>query len=262
MPGLRNIEEYMDLIKDLGVEVYKDAARPAVSEVGAVAGRTVKALLAPIRGFLWCWEKIEDDVEKEVQKRLEKVPEERLKSPDPEIAVPLLQSLTYTAQNETLREMYIALLANSMDISKENVVHPSYVDIIKKMNRLDALLFEKLSKTRGYVMAINPRIAINGTNKIYTNALPEWYLGWTIDGYDEFAVSASLIRMSKFGILELMYDRTITEANYSALRQTTFLEQVLDGYKNAYPQQQLKIETTDSVVYVNEYGKQFREACR
>ena len=87
---------------------------------------------------------------------MEKVPEERLKSPDPEIAVPLLQSLTYTAQNETLREMYIALLANSMDISKENVVHPSYVDIIKKMNRLDALLFEKLSKTHGYVMAINP----------------------------------------------------------------------------------------------------------
>ena len=41
---------YMDLMKDLGVEVYKDAARPAVSEVGAVAGRTVKALLAPIRG--------------------------------------------------------------------------------------------------------------------------------------------------------------------------------------------------------------------
>ena len=71
MPGLRNIEEYMDLIKDLGVEVYKDAARPAVSEVGAVAGRTVKALLAPIRGFLWCWEKIEDYVEKEVQKPLD-----------------------------------------------------------------------------------------------------------------------------------------------------------------------------------------------
>ena len=68
--------------------------------------------------------------------------------------------------------------------------------------------------------------------------------------------------MSKFGILELMYDRTIIEANYSALRQTTFLEQVLDGYKNAYPQQQLTIKTTDSVVYVNEYGKQFREACR
>ena len=53
---------------------------------------------------------------------MEKVPEERLKSPDPEIAVPLLQSLTYTAQNETLREMYIALLANSMDNTLREMV--------------------------------------------------------------------------------------------------------------------------------------------
>ena len=33
-------------------------------------------------------------MEQAVQKKLEGVPEERLKSPDPEIAVPLIQSLT------------------------------------------------------------------------------------------------------------------------------------------------------------------------
>ena len=147
-----------NIIKDLGTEVYKDAASPAVKEVGNVAGRSVKALLAPIRGFLWCWERIEEYVEKEVQKRLERIPDNQIKSPDPEIAVPLLQSLTYTAQNETLREMYIALLANSMDKCKENIVHPSYVEVIRKMNRLDALLFEKLSTMSGYIMAVNPRI--------------------------------------------------------------------------------------------------------
>ena len=103
------------MMKELTTEIYKDAASPAVSEVGKVAGRSVKALLSPIRGFLWCWEKIEEYVEQAVQKKLEGVPEERLKSPEPEIAVPLIQSLTYTAQNETLREMYIALLANSME---------------------------------------------------------------------------------------------------------------------------------------------------
>lgn len=91
------------MVKDLATEVYKDAVSPAVSEVGKVAGRSVKVLLAPIRGFLWGWEKIEEYVEKAVQKRLEKVSEEKLKSPDPEIAVPLIQSLAYTAQNETLR---------------------------------------------------------------------------------------------------------------------------------------------------------------
>lgn len=250
------------MMKELTTEIYKDAASPAVSEVGKVAGRSVKALLSPIRGFLWCWEKIEEYVEQAVQKKLEGVPEERLKSPEPEIAVPLIQSLTYTAQNETLREMYIALLANSMDKSKENVVHPSYVEIIRKMNRLDALVFEKLSATSGYIKAVNPKISISGTNKFYINGLPEWYLGWTIDGYDEFAVSASLVRLSKFGIIELMYDRSIEDSDYSGLQHTPFIEKMLAGHQTVHPNETLCVTATHSVVFVNEYGKQFREACR
>ena len=249
-------------MKELTTEIYKDAASPAVSEVGKVAGRSVKALLSPIRGFLWCWEKIEEYVENAVQKKLEGVPEDRLKSPDPEIAVPLLQSLSYTAQNETLRDMYVALLANSMDKSKENVVHPSYVEIIRKMNRLDALVFEELSHTSGYIKVINPKVTVSGTNKFIANGLPEWYLGWTIDGYDEFAVSASLVRLSKFGIIELMYDRTISGGDYSGLQQTPFIKKMLDGHQFVRPNNTLCITATNSVVFVNEYGKQFREACR
>ena len=249
-------------MKELTTEIYKDAASPAVSEVGKVAGRSVKALLSPIRGFLWCWEKIEEYVEKAVQKKLEGVPEDRLKSPDPEIAVPLLQSLSYTAQNETLRDLYVALLANSMDKSKENVVHPSYVEIIRKMNRLDALVFEELSHTSGYIKAINPHVTVSGTNKFIANGLPEWYLGWTVDSYDEFAVSASLVRLSKFGIIELMYDRTISGEDYSGLQQTPFIKKMLDGHQFVHPNKTLCITATNSVVFVNEYGKQFREACR
>lgn len=249
-------------MKELTSEIYKDAASPAVSEVGKVAGRSVKALLSPIRGFLWCWEKIEEYVEKAVQKKLERVPEERLKSPDPEIAVPLIQSLAYTAQNETLREMYIALLANSMDKDKENIVHPSYVEIIRKMNRLDALVFEKLSVESGYIKAVNPIISISGTHKFIPGALPEWYMGWTIEGYDEFAVSASLVRLSKFGIIDLMYDRSVNNGDYSKLEKTPFLDKMLAGHKFFRPNDPLEITTTKCVVFVNEYGKQFRAACR
>lgn len=250
-------------MKELGVEIYKDVASPAVSEVGKVAGRSAKALLAPLRGFLWCWEKIEEYVEKEVQKRLEKVPDEQKKSPDPEIAVPLLQSLTYTAQNETLREMYIALLANSMDKSKEKVVHPSYVEIIKKMNRLDALVFEELCKAGpGYVRALNPRVTVSNSTKYITSAVPEWYLGWTIEGYNEFDVSASLVRMSKFGIVDLVFDDAVSGANYRELIDSPFLQAAMEVQRKLFPNDQLVLKTKKSAVYVNEYGRQFRAACR
>ena len=248
-------------MKELTTELYKEAISPAVSEIGMVAGRSVKALLAPIRGFLWGWKRIEVYVENAVLKRLEKVLEEKLKSPDPEIAVPLIQSLTYTARNETLREMYIALLANAMDKDKENLVHPSYVEIIRKMNRLDALVFERLSAEKGYIMAICPHISIGGTNKIISDALPDWYLGWSIEGYSEFDVSAAIVRLGKFGVLELMFDRSISDANYSTLKQSSFLQSVLEMYKINRADASLSIKSTDCVLYVNEYGKQFRAAC-
>jgi len=252
----------MGELKELSVEVYKDVARPAVSEVGSVVGRTAKALLAPVRGFLWCWEQIEQLIETEVQKRIEKIPAERLKSPDPEIAVPLIQSLTYTAQNETLREMYVALLANSMDKEKEAIVHPSYVEVIRKMNRLDALVFEQIVSIGGNIRAINPHIMVGDSGKYYASAYPGWYLGWSIDGYSEFDVSASMVRLAKFGIIDLMYDRSIQGASYEDLKNTPFILNILDNYKKIVNNDSLHISATDSVVCVNEYGLLFHKACK
>jgi hypothetical protein len=255
-------KEILNEAKALTTEVYKDIAKPALQEVGSVTGRTVKALLFPIRGLLWGWEKIEIFVEEAVKKKLEKIPEERRKSPEPEIAVPLLQALTYTAQNETLREMYINLLANSMDKEKEKVVQPSFVEIIKQMNTLDAKVFEKLSLSFNYQKIINPTITIKNEKKFVLNATPDWYLGWTIEGYTEFDVSASLVRISKFGLIELLLDRTIDNANYDELKNTQFLIDILNQTKIIRQNTELEISATDSVVYVNEYGKQFKSACK
>ena len=126
-------KELTDGISKLAPEVYKDLVKPAAREVGSVTGRSAKALLSPVRAFLWGWEKIENLVIDGVNKRIESIPEERRKIPDPEIAVPLIQALSYTAQNETLREMYLNLLANSIDSSMEKSVHPSFVELIKRM---------------------------------------------------------------------------------------------------------------------------------
>ncbi|WP_209332853.1 DUF4393 domain-containing protein [Lunatimonas salinarum] len=246
----------------LAPEVYKDIAKPAAKEIGDVAGRTVKALLSPVRGMLWGWELIEKMVEEGVKKRFEKIPEERRKSPSPEIAVPLMQALSYTAQNETLREMYLNLLANSMDTSKDKDVHPSFVEIIKQMNSLDAKVFDKLSMETGYIKVINPHISIKGQGKNFIDATPEWFIGWKIHGHDIFEISSSLIRLSKFGLIELMYDRTAGKDVYNTLKTHVELTNILERYQKAKPGIDVEITATNSVLYLNEYGKQFKNACK
>lgn len=87
-------------------------------------------------------------------------------------------------------------------------------------------------------------------------------LGWTIGGYSEYDVSASLVRLGKFGVLDLMYDRSVSKADYSHLKDTPFLEGILAAHKLQRPGIGLSIKGTKSVLFVNEYGRQFYSACR
>jgi len=256
------INKIADEVSNLAPKVYDDLAQPVAREIGQVAGRTIKALLAPLRGMLWGWERIEQVVTEGLEKRLKDIPEEQRKAPEPEIAIPLMQALGYTAQNETLREMYLNLLANSMDTAKEKDVHPSFVEMIKQMSSLDAKVFEKLTTVEGYQQVVNPNIGLKGEGKFFPDAAPEWFIGWTVPNHDVFEVSASLIRLSKFGIIDLLLEKiAVGGTNYEALRNHSDLINLLNAFQQKYPSIQLEITTIDSVVFVNEYGKQFKKAC-
>jgi hypothetical protein len=157
--------------------------------------------------------------------------------------------------------MYLNLLANSMDTSKEKDVHPSFVEIIKQMNSLDAKVFDKLSASKAYQKAINPNISLKGKGQNFIDATPEWFVGWGIPGHTVFDVSSSLIRLSKFGLVELMFDRTAGTESYEMLKSHQDLIAILANYQRANPGLELEITATESILYVNEYGKQFKKAC-
>jgi len=252
-------EEAKALIQPL----YKDLAQPAAKEIGTVLGRTVHNLLFPVRGLCWGFEKIEQVVNSGLEKRLSKVPDEKLHTPDPEIAVPLIQALTYTAQNDTLREMYLTLLSNSMNSDLDKTVHPSYVDIIKQMNHLDAIVFKTLSASNEqYIKAITPRISLKNQRRHFVNALPQWFLGWTIEMYDIFDISACLVRLSRLGLVELMYERaTVENEGYDDIRNSTLLTPIFNRYVSENQGLTLELTATNNVLYVNEFGQQFAKAC-
>ena len=65
----------------LWVQVYRDAFQP----VGLAVGRTLQALLFPLRGTLWTFEKIEKVVNEGLERRLKKVPDKKILQPAPEI---------------------------------------------------------------------------------------------------------------------------------------------------------------------------------
>lgn len=58
---------------------------------------------------------------------------------------------------------------------------------------------------------------------------------WTIPEYDIFEVSSSLIRLSNFGLIELMYDRTAGKDIYDKLQVDSNLQAIFLRYQKANP---------------------------
>ncbi|MCP3959060.1 MAG: DUF4393 domain-containing protein [bacterium] len=137
-----------ELIK-AGVEVvktaYDDALQPLAKETGkalGTLGKTVNLALSPLRGLVWSWEQIEDYVSTTVERKLQerKVPDERVQTPDPDIAVPALSALRYSK----LREHYAELLATAMDSADANEAHPAFVEILRQLTPDEARIVQAL----------------------------------------------------------------------------------------------------------------------
>src|ERR1051325_1629731 len=114
------IRDAADAIRGIveAVPVYQDAVQPAAKEVGVAlqtVAKSIHVVLAPIKGLVWGYEKIVAYLDATLSERLKYVPPEELVTPNPIVAVPVMQSLVYTAQEEDLREMFANLLATAMD---------------------------------------------------------------------------------------------------------------------------------------------------
>ncbi len=247
-------------------EIYKDGVKPTVQLVGETTTRTAKMILSPLRGVLWGWEKLEGFIEAGMEKRLEKIPEKSKQYPDPTIAVPLIQALSYTAQNETLRETYFNLLGSAMDSSKNKVTHPSFVNLIKQMNDLDIKTLDKISESKEkHIHLITPKILNRERFPEIKEEMPQWFLGWEIPGYDVYDVSACITRLQIFGLLEIQHKRTpgYDSSEYDKLIESNLIHTVFEYQKEKYKiQRPIKMDSDDISCYINEYGIQFLSACR
>lgn len=145
-----NVQSTANAVKGIleAVPVYQDLAQPATKELGAAlqtVAKTVHILLAPVSALVWGYDQMKEFVSTRVAEKLKDVPEERLRSPAPNIAGPALDSLRYTGHLEELRELYAALLATSMDANHMEQAHPAFVEIIRQLSADEAKIIRTLA---------------------------------------------------------------------------------------------------------------------
>lgn len=120
-------------------KVYVDALSPAMKQIGKSlesVAKTSRFLLAPFEYLA----KQHDRWERYLEKVSERVDKENLIEGHPQIVIPTLEGLSLTYENTLLSELFINLLAISIDKSKQDLAHPAFPGIIKQLSRDEAVI--------------------------------------------------------------------------------------------------------------------------
>lgn len=209
-------------------KLYDDAIQPTAQETGktlSLIPRTINAALVPLRKWIATREYNLAETEKLLAYKLEHLDPEKIVSPEPYVAVPALQAISYSMDNEELKNFYANLLAKSMNIDIKDSVHPAFVEIIKQLSPFDAEFLKKLS-IQPYDLI--PKIKIRfqqsenetkGIDQIRSVISPNIY-GFKL--YDKYNIS--LDNLSRLKLVNINDDYRLTDDSH--------YEDILDICKN------------------------------
>ena len=253
------IDKVLDIVNE-NKEIVKNIAEPASKEVGGILGTFTgffnNVVLYPLKCLNMTFEQKAIQFERKVQKKYNNIPEQNRVECPVNILGPTLEGLKYNIDEEYMQELFANLLSASMDKIKQSSVHPKYVKIISEMNEIDARVFYYLTnKYIGYIKSGKVNVTIKGTDQYYVGALPEWIIEDDIQGIDMFNVSKALIRLSNWGLLDLMYDRQAGQSVLNNLYQKREVQNIFNAYllRNS----NIELKGTDCIININDEGKTF-----
>lgn len=132
LPETNWLQPFTALIR----EVYGDLAKPGVTQVGYALSTVVGLLNTCLSPIKYLNEKTELNRQNNLNalaKRFNEIPLSNIVEAAPEIAVPIAEKLVYIS-DETLRTMYIELLAKASTKDFIQNAHPSFINIINNLS--------------------------------------------------------------------------------------------------------------------------------
>ena len=133
--------------------LYEDGLQPTVQEIGKFVARIPRAINAAFSSLdKWILNKEYsiDETKKLLEKKLENVEPEKIVAPEAYVAVPAIQAISYSMNSKELRNLYANLLAKAMNSDTKDLVHPSFVEIIKQMSPIDALVLKEIASSKSF----------------------------------------------------------------------------------------------------------------
>ena len=195
-----------------------------------------------------------------IKEKVKQIPEEKLVEPEPYVAIPAIQQISYCQNSEELRDLYANLLTSSMNADKKWQVHPSFVDVIKQITPDEAKIIKRIPDFKNNFM---PAIDVKLTDK---NALGSGHqifiTNFTTVGLNVIEnkenICSYIDNLVRLKILEIPPTYHLTdESLYKPLEESPILGKMIPpAYKLIY-----NIGYNHKIIAITNYGLLFKQIC-
>ena len=239
-------------------ELYQDAFQPTTQETGktlSLIPRTINAALLPLRQWIAEREYKLAETEKLLAKKLEHVCEDKIVTPEAYVAVPALQAISYSMNSEELRELYANLLAKAMNSDTKDLVHPSFVEIIKQMSPMDAKIFKEIVTAPACPLISIKIRQQDGGEQFYADNC-----SWISD-YSLVQCRTSFDNLTRLGLIQIPSGLSYTHKElYNLVKSNPLFIQAENECKNNLIQGQ-EIIYIEEFIKMNDLCKLFYNIC-
>ena len=241
----------------LSNNIYNDGLKDSVTETSKVVSLVPRAINAALSGLrIWILKKEFNvkETEKLLEEKLANVSEEKIIHPDPYVAVPAFQAISYSMDREELRNMYANLLSKAMNEDTKKDVHPAFTEIIKQMSPIDAQILKKFfnSKSIPLIDVIDKHIENGSYIPLISNLT-------NIFDYDNVTVSVSLSNLIRLGLVEIPACEFFpNEIIYDTISSHLAFIEFKKKHKSP---QNYKIDISKKLLSITALGFKFCEIC-
>ena len=269
IPGLKGLDEAAGKALSPAAEEFGKEVVPLGKRAGQLTSRLGIVLIRTLEPFVYGWEKAADYVEKVLPELLKDIPPEKIVPPNPRIAVPAMQALTYSLDDELIRKMFLNLLAADMNADHKKDAHPAFVEVIKEMTPADArVLLACRNGQCSFTVRIGSENSIGSESRFLTQGT---HYSFEVEKLSPDDISISLNNLERLGLLESRMEYPILQnleelehnlmAQYEERRQEfdqKAIKQVAFGLSES---EAVTITIKRNGLYLNPLGINFVRIC-
>jgi hypothetical protein len=252
-----------DLIKLAGEDPQVREAAKNLGQTAVTITKTINTALLPLAAVNFAFDKAREyfsgRFQKDLLDRTKDIPLESITDPKPSVAGPALQGLAFTHEEPTLKSMYIALIATSMDRRVSQAAHPAFVEIIKQLEGPEAKLLGGLLQIAGSVPVAQVRTTTVGVEgwRVQANHLMNLSNLQTKEPAVEPRIAAMVDNWLRLGLIEVRYDQLLQSPNaYDWVEARPEYKQI----KAAVETEQVRVSFERGRAGRTDFGKLFAEA--